>query len=155
MTVELIVEIEGDFPDVPELAQLQTWAAAAVEQNGEWEVYLRVVDREESRQLNHDYRGKDKPTNVLSFPFELPPGMTAEMMGAENMPLGDLVICAPVVAEEAVEQGKSLTSHWAHLVIHGILHLQGYDHILDQEAEVMENREIGILAALGFSDPYA
>lgn len=155
MTVDLIVEIEGDFADLPDVAQLQTWATAAVEKSGEWEVFLRVVDREESQQLNHDYRGKDKPTNVLSFPFDLPPGMTAEMMGEEKMPLGDLVICAPVVAEEAGEQGKSLHAHWAHLVIHGILHLQGYDHILDHEAEVMENREIGILAALGFSDPYA
>ena len=97
--------------------------------------------------LNRDYRGKDCPTNVLSFPMELPEEF--------NMPmLGDLVICAPVVAREAEEQGKSPESHWAHMVVHGVLHLQGYDHQNSAEAEEMESLERRILAGLGYPDPY-
>src|SRR5690606_20131870 len=95
----------------------------------EAELTIRIVDEEESRILNRDYRGKDKPTNVLSFPFEAPPGLDAWPL------LGDLVICAPVVAREAVEQGKPLMAHWAHMVVHGVLHLLGYDHEEDEDAE--------------------
>jgi probable rRNA maturation factor len=112
------------------------------------ELAIRIVDADEGRALNRDYRGKDYATNVLSFPAELPPGM--------NLPLiGDLAICAPVVLREAAEQGKSPRDHWAHLTIHGVLHLLGYDHIVDAEAEAMEALETRILAGLGIADPYA
>jgi probable rRNA maturation factor len=108
----------------------------------------RAFDTKEGRTLNRDYRGKDYATNVLSFPVELPPGV--------NLPLiGDLVICAPVVAREALEQGKPSRHHWAHMTVHGVLHLIGYDHIDDQEAEQMEALETRILAGLGIDDPYA
>lgn len=111
------------------------------------EITIRVVDQEESRMLNHDYRGKDKPTNVLSFPFEAPAGVELDL-------LGDLIICRQVVEFEAKEQGKDLLSHWAHMVIHGSLHLLGYDHIEDEEAEEMESLEISILNTLGYKNPY-
>jgi probable rRNA maturation factor len=101
-------------------------------------VTVRLVDEAESRELNHTYRGKDKPTNVLSFPFEAPPGLELPL-------LGDLVICRQVVEAEAVEQGKPLMAHWAHMVVHGSLHLLGYDHIEDEEAEEMEQLERDIM----------
>lgn len=115
------------------------------------EVTVRIVDNEESQQLNNDYRGKNQPTNVLSFPFEHPIDLPAE---AELSLLGDLVICLPKVIAEAAEQQKPVLNHWAHLVIHGMLHLQGYDHETDQEAELMESLEIKLLAKLGISNPY-
>ena len=111
------------------------------------EITIRLVDSDESQQLNNQYRGKDKPTNVLSFPFEVPTGIELDL-------LGDLVICAPVIAAEAIEQNKSENAHWAHMVIHGCLHLLGYDHINDQEAEEMEALEIALLAKLNIADPY-
>ena len=113
----------------------------------ESEVTIRVVDTAESHSLNLTYRGKDKPTNVLSFPFEVPPGMEMSL-------LGDLVICRQVVEKEAQEQGKPLEAHWAHMVVHGSLHLLGYDHIEDDEAEEMEAIETEIMLALGYEDPY-
>ncbi|TNY24961.1 rRNA maturation RNase YbeY, partial [Fulvimonas soli] len=102
----------------------------------------------EGRALNRDYRGKDYATNVLSFPAELPPGMALPL-------IGDLAICAPVVAREAREQGKRERDHWAHLTVHGVLHLLGYDHIAEADAEAMETLEARILAGLGITDPYA
>jgi probable rRNA maturation factor len=111
------------------------------------ELTVRIVDTEESHQLNHDYRGKDKPTNVLSFPFEAPPGMELDL-------LGDLIICRQVVEKEAEEQNKPLLAHWAHMVVHGSLHLLGYDHIEDDEAEEMESLETEIMQTMGFEDPY-
>lgn len=111
------------------------------------EITIRVVDETESQELNSAYRGKDKPTNVLSFPFEQPPGL--------NLPLlGDLVVCQSVVATEAEQQNKTLTAHWAHMLVHGTLHLLGYDHINDEEAEQMESLEVQILNSLGIDDPY-
>lgn len=108
---------------------------------------IRLVDEAESHELNLTYRGKDKPTNVLSFPFEAPPGI--------EMPLlGDLIICRQVVEQEAKEQQKPLEAHWAHMVVHGSLHLLGYDHIEDDEAEEMESLETEIMLALGYEDPY-
>lgn len=124
------------------------WATAAVgNHRAEAEIALRIVDADESQALNSQYRGKHKPTNVLSFPADIP-----EELGLPL--LGDLVICAPVVAQEAEQQHKALTAHWAHMVVHGTLHLLGYDHIEDDDAEIMENLETRILAQLGFSDPY-
>lgn len=132
---------------VPDEASLQAWAELAWQGEDPSEVTIRIVDVPESQELNLQYRGKDKPTNVLSFPFEAPAGIT--------MPLaGDLVICAPVVEQEAREQHKQLDAHWAHMVVHGMLHLQGYDHIEDDDAEVMEGLEVQLLAQLGFINPY-
>ena len=135
---------------VPDEDQLLAWATAAL--NGRTpfdtpELTIRRVGNDESQSLNYQYRGKDKPTNVLSFPFEIPVGVPLQL-------LGDLVICIPVVAAEAEEQGKTAEAHWAHMVIHGCLHLLGYDHINDEEAEEMEGLERLILAELGYSDPY-
>jgi probable rRNA maturation factor len=125
------------------------WAAAAVEGRIlRGDLAIRVVDTKEARSLNRHYRGKDYATNVLSFPADLPPEMQVPL-------LGDLVICAPVVAKEAAEQGKSLAAHYAHLTIHGVLHLLGLDHEDEREAEAMERIERELLADLGYADPYA
>jgi probable rRNA maturation factor len=134
---------------VPRTPEFSRWVDAALAAEGAaGEISIRVVDEEESRALNREYRSKDRPTNVLSFPAELP----AEI---EPRLLGDIVLCAPVVAAEAVAQGKSARAHWAHLVVHGTLHLLGYDHERSPEARRMEARETSILAGLGFPDPYA
>ena len=137
-----------DATGLPDEAQFQTWLNAVVPQfQEESEVTVRLVDEAESHDLNLTYRGMDKPTNVLSFPFEAPPGI--------DMPLlGDLIICRQVVEREAREQEKPLDAHWAHMVVHGSLHLLGYDHIEDDEAEEMEGIETEIMLALGFDDPY-
>ncbi len=126
----------------------QRWVDAVIPPfQEESELTIRLVDVAESHELNLTYRGKDKPTNVLSFPFEAPPGI--------EMPLlGDLIICRQVVEQEASEQGKPLEAHWAHMVVHGSLHLLGYDHIEDDEAEEMEGLETEIMLALGYEDPY-
>ncbi|MGZ8217201.1 rRNA maturation RNase YbeY [Methylomagnum sp.] len=132
--------------NVPDEGDFQRWADAAAEGEGA-EVSIRLVDEAESAELNRTYRGKDKPTNVLSFPFEVPEGVPNDL-------LGDLVICVPVIEREAREQGKTSAAHWAHMVVHGLLHLQGYDHSEDDEAEAMEAKEIAILEQLGFPNPY-
>ena len=111
-------------------------------------ITVRIVDEPESQVLNKQYRGKDKPTNVLSFPSQLPVEIQAEY-------LGDIVICAPVVEQEACDQNKPVKAHWVHMLVHGILHLKGYDHIDDEEALEMETLEKAILAEMGFPDPYA
>ncbi|MDO8940140.1 MAG: rRNA maturation RNase YbeY [Methylicorpusculum sp.] len=113
------------------------------------ELVVRVVDKEESAELNEQYRHKNGSTNVLSFPFEVPEGVSLEV----NL-LGDLVVCAPVLAEEATEQNKLLNDHWAHIIVHGVLHLLGFDHIDEIEAEAMESHEIAILARLNIQNPY-
>ena len=137
-----------DNSGLPEESQFQTWLNAVIPQfQEESEVTIRVVDTAESHSLNLTYRGKDKPTNVLSFPFEAPPGLELPL-------LGDLVICRQVVEREAKEQGKPLMAHWAHMVVHGSLHLLGYAHIEDEEAEDMEALERDIMQELGFADPY-
>ena len=134
--------------ELPSMQQLEQWAEAALlDRHTRQELNIRIVDADESQSLNKEYRGKDKPTNVLSFPFEAPPGVNANI-------LGDLVICAPVVRHEAQAQGKSESSHWAHMVVHGMLHLQGYDHENDDDAREMESREVSIMRQLGFDDPY-
>lgn len=132
----------------PTADQFQLWADTALSHlNKDFELTIRVVDNSESQQLNHQYRNKNKPTNVLSFPFEVPEGIELNL-------LGDLVICSDIVASEALEQNKAITDHWAHLVIHGCLHLLGYDHIQEVEAEEMESLEIQLLASLGIDNPY-
>jgi probable rRNA maturation factor len=126
------------------------WAAAAAGAKGRHaELAIRIVGKRESRRLNAHWRGKDYATNVLSFPVE---GLSPVV---RPRPLGDLVICAPVVAAEASEQGKTQAAHWAHMVVHGVLHLLGHDHEQDAEAVSMERLERRILAGLGFPDPYA
>jgi probable rRNA maturation factor len=130
----------------PDDSVIERWTAAALT-DAQREVVLRFVDAEESRTLNRDYRGRDKPTNVLSFGFELPPGF-------EDPHLGDLVICTDVVEQEAREQDKPLEAHYAHMVVHGLLHLQGYDHEEPAEAQRMELLEIEILRRLGYENPY-
>lgn len=136
--------IEG----LPTEEQIVQWAADAVQPEGnEVEMTVRIVDEAESHELNLTYRGKDRPTNVLSFPFECPDEVELPL-------LGDLVICRQVVEREAAEQEKPLMAHWAHMVVHGSLHLLGYDHIEDDEAEEMESLETKIMQGLGFDDPY-
>ncbi|PIE42128.1 MAG: rRNA maturation RNase YbeY [Gammaproteobacteria bacterium] len=154
-TIELDLQLASEDDDVPEPGQFEQWVNSALQQGGyapeqdmPVELTIRIVDRAESQQLNHSYRQQDKPTNVLSFPFESPEGIPLQL-------LGDLVICAPIVRSEATEQHKALTAHWAHMVIHGTLHLLGFDHIKDHEATIMESLETRIMESLGYSDPYA
>lgn len=129
-------------PDLPVRARLRAFAQAGLERPAR--VTLRLVDEAEGRRLNRDFRGKDYPTNVLTFVYS---------DGAELA--GDIVLCAPVIAAEARSQRKALQAHYAHLVVHGMLHLQGYDHAEDGEAIVMEARETEIVTRLGYADPYA
>ena len=135
---------------LPATASFRRWVEAALRgarRRKPAELAIRIVDTDEGRALNAQYRGKDYATNVLSFEAELPPGI--------DLPLiGDLVICAPVVAREAAEQGKPAAHHWAHMTVHGVLHLLGHDHIVEAEAERMEALETRILAGLGIPDPY-
>jgi len=148
MAIILDLQLASTADNLPTEAQVQQWLEAAILPfQAEAEVTVRIVDHAESQQLNFDYRSKDKPTNVLSFPFQCPPGIELPL-------LGDLVICAPVVATEAAEQHKSLHDHWAHMVVHGCLHLLGFDHINDDDAEQMEAEEVTILQQLGITNPY-
>ncbi|WDE10494.1 rRNA maturation RNase YbeY [Thalassomonas haliotis] len=148
MAIELDLQLASEATDIPEQALFQAWVEQILGRfEKDFELTIRVVDSSESRQLNHQYRGKDKATNVLSFPFEVPEGIALNL-------LGDLVICTDVVRLEASEQNKTLTAHWAHMVTHGCLHLLGYDHINDNEAIEMESLETEILAELGFNNPY-
>lgn len=147
VNLELDIQRASSAPDLPDDESFRRWAGLALQNQPGHELTIRLVDESESQDLNQQYRGKDYPTNVLSFPADLPPEL--------NIPLlGDLVICAQVVAREANEQHKSLQAHWAHMVIHGCLHLIGYDHMDDTEAEQMESLERQLLAQLGIADPY-
>jgi probable rRNA maturation factor len=138
----------------PSAPAIKRWVAAAAGSAG-GELAVRIVGEAESAALNGRYRGKAGPTNVLSVPAELDGVAGVPPLGAgEPRPFGDLVICAPVLAREAAEQGKTLEAHWAHIVTHGVLHLLGYDHESDAEAEKMESRERELLARFGFEDPY-
>ena len=137
LAVQYIVADAG----LPTRPQVRRWVQAAL--NGDAEITVRFVGREEGQNLNRDYRGKDSATNVLSFVYTHTPVC------------GDLVLCAPVVAQEAQQQHKSMLAHYAHLVVHGVLHLQGFDHETEREAQIMEARERAIVMRLGFPDPYA
>ncbi|AZZ47739.1 rRNA maturation RNase YbeY [Pseudomonadaceae bacterium SI-3] len=147
--IELDLQCESQGA-IPSEADLRRWCELGLRQRtADSELTIRLVDEPEGRELNRTWRQKDYATNVLSFPAEVPDGLL-------DIPLlGDLVICVPVLEQEAVEQGKTLQAHWAHLVIHGCLHLLGYDHIDDDEAEEMESIERQLLAELGHTDPYA
>ena len=147
MAIEVDVQFAVETAGLPAADDFADWARAALAGRDPAELTVRVVGREESHELNAAYRGKDAPTNVLSFPADLPEAVGLAL-------LGDIVICAPLVAEEARAQGKAERAHWAHLTVHGVLHLLGHDHQSDDEAAAMEALETGILASLGFPDPY-
>ncbi|MBI5918092.1 MAG: rRNA maturation RNase YbeY [Nitrosomonadales bacterium] len=151
--LSLSVQYASTTPDLPTRAQFRRWFQRALEQDVQ--VALRIVDEIEGRALNLTYRGKDYATNVLTFVYdepELPPGLPAEEEVAALY--GDVVICAPVLAREAAEQGKSLLAHYAHLTLHAALHLQGYDHENEADAAVMEARETALMLKMGYPAPY-
>ena len=144
------IDIQTPFESAgqPDQQQIQLWVDAALDDyDQDTEIVVRIVDEQESAELNEQYRHKSGPTNILSFPVDLPEGVELDL-------LGDLVICAPVVEKEALEQNKLLAHHWAHIIVHGVLHLLGYDHIDDNEAELMESKEIAILNKLHINNPY-
>ncbi|MUH71170.1 rRNA maturation RNase YbeY [Psychrosphaera haliotis] len=148
MSVDLDYQNASTDTNIPSEEQCLAWLTAFLPQFKDVsELTVRIVDEEESQQLNGDYRGKEKPTNVLSFPFEAPAHIELPL-------LGDLVVCAQVVNKEAQEQNKTAEAHWAHMLLHGSLHLLGYDHIEDADAEEMESLEIEILNEMGFNNPY-
>lgn len=150
----MVRQLAGDVSSAPSRSQIARWAEAALRHAGcdagGRELTVRIVGEAESRELNLGWRGKDRPTNVLAFPG----GPAGEGPGEPDYPLGDLVVCAPVVAREAAEQGKTALSHWCHMIVHGTLHLAGYDHQDATEAGRMEDLERGVLAEFGFPDPY-
>ncbi len=152
MSIEIDLQICCTDKNLPTLAQLQTWVdTALIPHVAQGSVCIRLVDQAEITQLNQHYRDKNRATNVLSFPADLP---TEFMFDKTEKPLGDLVICAEIVAQEASQQHKPLIAHWAHLVIHGSLHLLGFDHISAKDAAIMEPLEIDYLNRLGFANPY-
>jgi probable rRNA maturation factor len=139
---------EQDKYELPTTASIEQWINATLAgKRKNTQLTVRIVGEEESARLNATYRHKQGPTNVLSFPFECPPGVSLPL-------LGDIVVCAPVVQREAHEQGKDISGHWAHMIIHGLLHLLGYDHGTDQEAAEMEKLEVEILNRLDIANPY-
>ena len=151
--MDIDIQVASGASDIPPMDVIRDWvdrAAAAAGRSGDGAVSVRIVDESEMQALNRDYRDQDKATNVLSFPAGsiegLPPG--------EPGPLGDIVVCAGVVEREASEQGKPLADHWGHMVVHGTLHLLGYDHVSEPDAAVMEGLEREILDGLGIADPY-
>ncbi|PPC81025.1 MAG: rRNA maturation RNase YbeY [Methylotenera sp.] len=135
------IQYASDSECIPTASQFRKWAKAAI--SVDTEVTIRIVDAEEGKMLNNTYRGKDYATNVLTFPLTEDPHL-----------MGDIIICAPVVATEAMAQGKSLEAHYAHLTVHGILHLHGYDHEVEAQAELMESIETAIVTKLGYPSPY-
>jgi probable rRNA maturation factor len=149
--LELHIQSDLGWKGVPAPRSFRRWIELALngaKRKRATEINVLITNAETGRALNRDFRGKDYATNVLSFPTELPPGVKSPL-------IGDLAICAPVVAREAAEQGKRLRDHYAHMVIHGTLHLLGYDHIDEHEAGRMEALETRLLASLGIADPYA
>jgi len=152
MSTESVIHVGYALPrrGLPAAASFRQWVDAALagaRRRRTAELSLRIVDDTEGRELNRNYRGRDYATNVLSFPAELPPGVDVPL-------LGDIVLCAPVVAREAMDQHKAVRDHYAHLTIHGVLHLLGFDHEADPSAVRMESLETRILAMLGIADPY-
>ena len=161
--IELDVQNPYGYTTIPQEDDLTKWVEAAIQGNSkhDFSVVIRFVNEEEGKTLNHAYRQKKYATNVLSFPFEEPQFTTdiIELSDAltqhlEHQHFGDIVLCEAVVRREAHQQEKQLQHHWAHLVVHGVLHLQGYDHLDDKEAALMESLEVKILATLGFKNPY-
>ncbi len=144
----LDIQLATSYAEYPTEQQFQLWVDTVLQEDDQdSEIVIRLVDNQESAELNQQYRHKSGPTNILSFPFEAPDGFDSDL-------LGDLVICTPLIALEAQQQNKSLFDHWAHITIHGVLHLLGYDHIDDADAEEMEALEIKILSRLNINNPY-
>ena len=142
------IQNASSIKSIPTINKMKSWATQALKaKNKDAEVTIRIVDEDEGRELNKTWRNKDYATNVLSFPV----GETIEQ--APDF-LGDIVICVQVVEREAKEQGKDIEAHWAHLIVHGILHIQGYDHEIESEADIMEAKEILILKKIGYANPY-
>ena len=163
MNLAVSIQFAGSRRGVPHSLSLAKWAQAAFSvskasraaRTATANLTIRVVGAAESRVLNRTWRGKDKPTNVLSFPSgEFDADRPKLPLSGDETLLGDLAICAPVVAREAREQDKQAKAHWAHMVVHGVLHLLGYDHENDRDAEAMEAREAAILGRFGYADPY-
>ena len=148
--VAVVIQNETSSSNIPSATRLRAWARAAVATAAAGEITVRLVDEAESAELNRRFRGRMGATNVLAFAAEA----TLPMDAAELPPIGDVVVCAPLVLREAAEQGRALEAHWAHIVIHGCLHLVGYDHQDDAQARLMESRERALLARFGFPDPY-
>ena len=140
--LDFSLQLASQATDIPDAATFRRWVRAAL--RVDTSLAIRIVDAEEGQALNAAYRGKDYATNVLTFPLSEEPYL-----------MGDIVICAPVVAREAVEQGKPLLAHYAHMTVHGVLHLHGYDHEVDALAELMEAMEIAVMHKLGFANHYA
>jgi probable rRNA maturation factor len=140
-TLKLAVQYASDDLNLPTQSQFRKWAKAAARVDAE--VAIRIVDATEGRELNKTYRGKDYATNVLTFPLAEEPHL-----------IGDIIICAPIVRTEAMAQNKLIEAHYAHLTVHGILHLHGYDHEILRQAELMEGLETAIITKLGYADPY-
>jgi len=151
MAVNVDVQYATEAPNLPDKNSLTQWVSMVLKQEKREKealtLTIRIVDENEASQLNERWRQRKAPTNVLSFPFECPPNIAIPL-------LGDIVICAPLIAREAIVQDKSLQAHWAHIVIHGTLHLLGYDHKAEQPAQLMEKIEISLLHELGYSNPY-
>ena len=147
-SITIDLQNESNSSSIPDIQLITHWVSAALTADySVLEQTIRIVDESESQQLNKSYRAQDKPTNVLSFPAD-------DSSYLDYVHLGDLVICAPIVEQEAQQQQKSLVAHWAHMVVHGMLHLQDFDHIDDEDAQKMEALEIEILAGLGHTNPY-
>ncbi|NOQ36457.1 MAG: rRNA maturation RNase YbeY [Methylococcaceae bacterium] len=145
---QLEIQVASDSKALPDKSQFQNWVdTVLIDPDENTEIVIRIVDETESASLNQQYRHKNGATNVLSFPFEAPEHISTFL-------LGDLVICAPVIEQQAIDQQKPLDHHWAHIVIHGVLHLCGYDHLDETEAEEMEAKEIAFLKKLTISNPY-
>ena len=148
MSIHVDIQMACESEDSPDEQSIQRWVSAAIrDEREDTELSVRIVDELESKSLNEKYRGASGPTNVLSFPFD-------DTLPVPIPLIGDLVICAPVVAREAQQQNKAIDAHWAHMVIHGVLHLLGYDHQQEQQATIMESLETDILQNLGFPPPY-
>ena len=148
MSIHVDIQMAYESEDSPDEQSIQRWVSAAIrDEREDTELSVRIVDEQESKSLNEKYRGASGPTNVLSFPFD-------DTLPVPIPLIGDLVICAPVVAREAQQQNKAVDAHWAHMVIHGVLHLLGYDHQQEQQATIMESLETDILQNLGFPPPY-
>jgi len=148
MSIELQIQNASSVAHVPSDEDFNRWVRAVLQTRGDAVLTIRLVDIDESRALNSRFRQQDKPTNVLSFPADLPDEIELPL-------LGDIVICVPLAEAEALEQGKAVQSHWAHLTIHGVFHLLGHDHQEDEEAFEMEALESAVMQVLGFPDPYA
>ena len=144
----LDIQIVSQSKQLPDQEQFQYWVDAVLkDESQDSELVIRIVDEAEMIQFNDQYRDKKGPTNILSFPFEIPEGVDSNL-------LGDILVCAPVVEKEAKQQHKELDNHWAHMIVHGVLHLLGYDHVGDQDAEEMEALEIKILKKIKIRNPY-